>query len=166
MDRRRSGVLEAPAATPNLRIRAKTKLQSGKDSVVPSRQRVVRAEAEPPQLFRRGADPRWVVPPVEVSGDSQAGLGLGGADEFENLLVAVQGFPGPVLRDLGEEAVFDGIPFGGARGIVRDRDAEVEAGRELGVEFGLPGGTAIAVAPAGVRQDEELTRRGIVHAAF
>ena len=95
---------------PKLRTRAETKLQSRKDSVVPSWKRVVWAEAEPPQLFRRGADPCRVVPPVEVSGDRQTGLGLRGADEFEHLLIAVQGFAGPVLRDLGEEAMFDRSP--------------------------------------------------------
>jgi hypothetical protein len=48
---------------------------------------------------------------VEVSGDLKAGLGFGGAGEIQDLLVGVQWLTSPISRDLGEEAMLDGIPL-------------------------------------------------------
>ena len=68
-------------------------------------------EAQRLELFGRWFDTGRIVTTVEVSGDGQAGLGCGRANEIEDLLVAVQGFTGPVFGDLREEAMLDGIPL-------------------------------------------------------
>jgi hypothetical protein len=62
----------------------------------------------------------WIVVTVKVSGNGQAGSGFGGANEAEDLLVAVERLAGPVFGDLREEAVLDGVPFGSARRVVGD----------------------------------------------
>ena len=68
----------------------------------------------------------WVVSAVEVGGHRQTGLGRGGTKEVENLLIAVQRLGGPVLGNLGKQAMFDGIPFGSARRIVSHGHGESE----------------------------------------
>ena len=62
----------------------------------------------------------WIVSTVEVGRHSQTGLSCGGTKEVENLLIAVQRLGGPILGDFGKQAMFDGIPFGSAGGIVGD----------------------------------------------
>jgi hypothetical protein len=59
-------------------------------------------EAEETELLWRGFDASGIVASIEVGGDPQTTLGRRGADEVEDLLVAVQRFPGPVFGDLGE----------------------------------------------------------------
>jgi len=49
-----------------------------------------------------------------VGRDGQAGLSLGGANEAEDFLMAVEWFAGPVFGNLRKEAMLDGIPFRGA----------------------------------------------------
>lgn len=44
--------------------------------------------------------------------------------------------------------MLDGIPFGGAGGIVCDRNREAECVAHLSLNFGLPGPGAAAVATA------------------
>lgn len=65
-----------------------------------------------------------IVATVEVGGDGQTGLSSGGANEAEDLLVAVKWFPGPVLGDLREETMLDGVPFGSTRRIVGDGERQ------------------------------------------
>jgi hypothetical protein len=62
----------------------------------------------------------FVLGAVEIGGDRQSGLSLGDAKEVEDFLVAVQRFVGPVLGDFREQAMLDGIPLGGAGGVVGD----------------------------------------------
>ena len=57
---------------------------------------------------------------LKLGSHGEASLGRGGTDTVERGLVAVEGASRPVLADLGEESVFDGIPFGGAGRIVTD----------------------------------------------
>ena len=52
--------------------------------------------------------------------------------------------------------MLDGIPFGGAGGIVSDGNGEVEGIAHLRLNFGLPGPGSAAVAAAGVRQNQQL----------
>jgi hypothetical protein len=85
-------------------------------------------------------------------------LRRGGADKVQDFRIAVEGFAGPVLGDFREEAVFDGIPFRGAGGIVGDGDRELVTVGELGLEFGFPGAGAATIAAAGVGQNQELVR--------
>lgn len=99
----------------------------------------------------------WIVTTVEVSGDRQAGLSSGGSDEVEDFVVAVERFTGPVFGDFGEEAMLDGVPLGSARRVMGNGKSETERVGQLGLELGFPGTAAIAVAAAGVAEDEELT---------
>ena len=93
---------------------------------------------------------------IEIGGHDQSGLGTGGANEFEHLLVAVQGLGGPVLGDLGEQTMLDGIPFGGARRVVSDRNGDAECIAQVRLDFGFPGPGGATVATACVRQNQKL----------
>ncbi len=62
--------------------------------------------------------------------------------------------------------MFDGVPFGSSGRIVGHGDRQVEAVGQLGLKLGFPGVTAIAVAAAGIGQNEELARAGITVGAF
>ncbi len=48
---------------------------------------------------------------VQIGGDGETGDGGGGADEIEDLLVAVQRLASPVFGDFGEQAMLDRIPL-------------------------------------------------------
>ncbi len=48
---------------------------------------------------------------VEVGGDGETGLGFGGSGVIEDLPVGVERFTSPVSRHLGEETMFDRVPF-------------------------------------------------------
>src|SRR5260370_1887060 len=91
---------------------------------------------------------RWIFFWVQMGSRSQAGLGTGGANEFEHFLVAVQWLGSPVLGDLGEQTMLDGIPFGGAGRVVSDRSGEAEGIAHLSLDFGLPGPGMATVAAA------------------
>lgn len=43
--------------------------------------------------------------------NGEAGTGLGGADVFEHYFIRVQRNASPILADLREESMFDGIPL-------------------------------------------------------
>ena len=80
----------------------------------------MRPDAKSLKLFGCGFCAGWIVATVKVSVDRQAGLSSGGANEVENLLIAVERFAGPVLGDLREEPMLDGVPFRSSRGVVGD----------------------------------------------
>ena len=98
----------------------------------------------------------WILATVEVSGDRQAGLSFRRPDKIQDLLIAIERFPGPVLGDLGEESVLDGVPFGSAGGVVGNGESQPERVCQLRLEFGLPGEASSTIAAAGVAEDEEL----------
>ena len=66
----------------------------------------------------------WIVATVKVGGDGQTSLSAGGANEAEDLLVAIEWFTGPVLGDLREETMFDGVPFGSTCWVVGDGERQ------------------------------------------
>src|SRR5712692_7077089 len=101
-----------------LRARAKTNSQMGRDGVVPFREDITGLEAQSLKLFRRGLHAGRIVAAIQMRGDRQTRLGSGGADEAEDLLVAVEGLTRPVFGDLREEAMLDGVPLGRASRIV------------------------------------------------
>jgi hypothetical protein len=80
----------------------------------------VRPDAKCLKLFARGFGAGWIVATIEVSVDRQAGLSSGGANEVEDLVIAVERFAGPVLGDLREKPMLDGVPFRSSRGVVSD----------------------------------------------
>ncbi len=113
-----------------------------------------------------GIEASWIVSAVEVGRHSQTSLGRGGAKEVENLLITVQRLGGPVLGNLGKQAMFDGIPFGSARRIVGYRHGEIEGVGELLLEFGLPDMATTTIAATGVGEDEELASATVTERAF
>ena len=52
--------------------------------------------------------------------------------------------------------MFDGIPFGRARGVMSNGYGEPKAVAELALKFGFPGAGAATVAAAGIGKDEQL----------
>ena len=113
------------------------------------------------KLFGRWFGAGSIVATVEVSGDRQAGLSSGEAYKVQDLLIAVEWFAGPVLGDLGKEAVLDGIPLGGASGVVGNGESQTKRVGQLRLEFGFPGAATRAIAATGVAQNEELPRAWI-----
>ena len=67
----------------------------------------------------------------EVGFDGEAGGGGCGAEVLEYGLVAVEGPACPVLADLAEESVLDGIPLRGTRWVVTHGHRELVAVREV-----------------------------------
>ncbi len=76
---------------------------------------------------------------IQVGGNAVSGLSAGSASVVEDLPVGVEGFAGPVTRHLREEAVFDGIPFGGAGRVVGDGDRQSRGVGQLRLDLGFPG---------------------------
>ena len=118
------------------------------------------------QLRGCGLHAGLIVATIQVRGNRQPRLGSGRPDETQDLVVAVEGLARPVLGDLGEEAVFDGIPLGCARGIVRHGEGEAEGIDELGLEFNLPGAAAAAITAACIAEQEQAAGTGIPPAAI
>src|SRR3989337_641372 len=80
--------------------------------------------------------------------------------------VAVERMARPILADLAEQAVLDGVPLGGAAGVVGDRDDQPVALAQSGLKPVLPGATGEPVAAASIGQDGEVTRLGVAPVAF
>ena len=80
---------------------------------------------------------------------------------MEDLLIAVERFTGPVLGDVGEETMFDGVPFRSTGGVVGDGESEAVGISQLGLEFCFPSAATITVTAAGIAKDEELSRARI-----
>jgi hypothetical protein len=118
---------------------------------------LVRSDAKSLKLFDGGFSAGWIVATVKVSVDRQAGLSSGGTNEVENLLIAVEGFTGPVLGDLRKETMFDGVPFRSSGRVVGDGEGEAVGIGQLGLELGFPSATTIAVTAAGITEDEKLS---------
>ena len=78
----------------------------------------MRSQSEGSKLFGCRFGTGGIVATVELSGDRQAGIRSGGADEVEDLLIAVEWFACPVLGDFGKETMFNGVPFGSAGWVV------------------------------------------------
>jgi hypothetical protein len=58
------------------------------------------------------------VRPIEIGIDAQTGFCAGSSDELDHFFVTDQGLSRPVLADLRDQAMFNGIPFGSPAGIV------------------------------------------------
>jgi len=93
-------------------------------------------------------------------------LDAGGANEFKHLFIAVEGLGSPVLGDLGEQTMLDGIPFGGAGRVVSDRNSDTECVAQLSLDFSLPGPGSAAVAASRVRQNQKLGSGAIAPRSF
>jgi len=126
----------------------------------------VRFESKSAKLLGSGFGAGGVVTTVQVGGDSQTGFRGSGADEVEDLLIAIEGLAGPVFGNFREESVLNRIPLGSAGGIVSNGDLEVKGIGELRLDFGFPGAATTAVAAAGVGENEQLTGLGVVKGSF
>src|SRR5579883_1779759 len=92
---------------------------------------------------------------VELRLDSETSGGPGVANELNHGLPCAQGLATPVLGDVAEQAVLDLVPLAGARRKVGDHDSHVELVGPL-LQLPFPRAGAVAVAPTGVRSDEQL----------
>ncbi len=106
---------------------------SWSQSVIPSGQRVVISDAEFGKALRRELESGRIGVPIEVSLHPESSFGFRRTDEVEQRGVAAQWFASPVLADLAEQTVLDGIPFGSAGGVMTDRDREAQAIAKLGL---------------------------------
>ena len=116
----------------------------------------MRLQSKSLDLFGRRFGAGRIVAAVEVSAYRQAGLSSGGSNEVEDLLVTVEWLAGPVLGDLGKETVLNGVPFGSTSRVVGNGESQTERIGQLRLEFGFPVAATIAIATAGVAQNEEL----------
>ncbi len=116
----------------------------------------MRLQAKRLDLFGRWFCAGRIVAAVEVSAYRQAGLSSGRSNEVEDLLVTVEWLAGPVVGDLGKETVLNGVPFGSTSRVVGNSESQTERIGQLRLEFGFPGAATIAIAAAGVAQNEEL----------
>ncbi len=101
------------------------------------------------------------MPSVEVSRYRESSSGAGVAYEVEDFGVTVKRLGGPILGDFGEQAVLDGIPFGGAGGVMSNGNGEPKAVAELALKLGFPGAGTATVAAAGIGKDEQLAATGV-----
>ena len=77
-----------------------------------------------------------------------------------------RGRPGPVLADLAEEAVFDGVPLRRGRRVVGYPHGQAVPIAEAMLQIELPGARRAAVAAAAVGQDLQGLGFGIALAAL
>ena len=92
----------------------------------------------------------------QLCGHAQPGVCGGGTDVVKDRLVAAQRVAGPVLADLAEQAMVDGVPLGGAAGVVTNGDLEVVRINEAGLECILEAADARRVAAAGVGEHQQF----------
>ena len=85
---------------------------------------------------------------VQVGSHNQASFGAGSADKVERFFIAVQWLGSPVLGDLGEQTMLDGIPFGSAGRVVSDRNGDAECIAPVRLDFGFSGPGSATVAAA------------------
>ena len=69
-------------------------------------------------------DPFRVLARVELALNAKTGSGGGGGDQVDDDFVTHERFAAPVLRDEGEQTMFDFIPFAGSGREVADRNLQ------------------------------------------
>ena len=72
----------------------------------------------------------------------------------------------PSFADLTEQAMLDGIPFGGTGWVVRNGDPQPQAIAQLPLKFLLPGAAPGPIAAAGIGQNEDVARLWIALVSF
>ena len=97
--------------------------------------------------------PIWIEPGVDL----QSGCGLGRADQIDNDFVAFERLASPVSCHVAEKAVFDLVPFAGARGEMAYLDFQAQLVAQF-LQFSFPESTSAAVASSAVGRDQEPFR--------
>lgn len=98
---------------------------------------------------------RRVAPGIERAGDRKSGAGTGFADETQDGGIINERLSRPVLADLGEEPMVDGIPLGGAGRIMAGGDEQPEGLDQLSLKGVFPEVGVCSVAAAVVGEDEQ-----------
>jgi hypothetical protein len=92
---------------------------------------------------------------VNATLDREAFAGLGCGDLLDNDLMRQKGFTSPVLRDEGEQAMLDTVPFAGTRRQMRNRDGQAGLiGKPL--QLDLPQAHPGTVAATAISGDQQL----------
>ena len=97
----------------------------------------------------------------QVGVDFEASRGAGGAGVVEDRLVAVEGTAGPVLADLAEQPMLDGVPLRRRCRVVTDGHSEPVPVAQSLLQAELPGAGARPVAAAAIGEDEQLALTGV-----
>ncbi len=100
----------------------KSRFSGRSDGVVPPGQGVASGEGEVTHLGIRDLHALLVASTNEMCSDAEPGGGRGRSCVLEDRLQAVEGASSPVLAELAEEAVLDGVPLGGPGREVGDGD--------------------------------------------
>src|SRR2546428_13334954 len=116
------------------------------DGVVPLGQNVVRFELQSLKLFRTGFGASGVMSAVQIGRNGQAGCRRGRTDKVKDLLIAIERVARPLVGDLGEEPMLDGIPLGSASAVVRYGDVVMKAIGELSLRFRISSHSTITRA--------------------
>src|SRR5713101_8855598 len=101
-----------------------------------------------------------ISPAIELASHTQPGRGAGRADQVDDHRQTHQRLAAPVGADVREESMLDLVPLAGPGRKVTDGDRDARTvGQAL--QFPLPQPYARAIAPAGVRRDEQGARASI-----
>ena len=101
-----------------------------------------------------------------VSGNDQAGLRFRFSNVVSSQRKGSQRTTRPGLADFAEQAVFDGIPFGGARRIVADSHNQIKAIGDLILQMIFPGSGYRAVTAAAIGLDQQASGVGETQQSF
>ena len=123
-------------------------------------------ETEVTHLLRVDFDSGEIGFRVERGRDFQSGVRRGFTDQTQDGGIVSERYSGPLLADLAEDAMFDGIPLGGSRGIMADGYAQAVAVGEFFLEGVFPLVAVGPIAPAAVGEDQEPGGAAITVAAL
>src|SRR5450631_865172 len=101
------------------------RILSRQESVVPLRQHPVVAQAQLVHLRIGDLNAGGIILGDQTACDAEPCGGRGFTDELGDQWVSLERDASPVFADLAEQAMFDGVPFGSAGGIVTDGDRQV-----------------------------------------
>ena len=117
------------------------------------------SEAHGRELGVGDGDAIGILPAVEFRADAQPRPAVGGSDEADDGGEVDERRAAPIHRNVREETVLDFVPLARARRKMTDRDREPGPGGQL-LQFPLPEAQPGAVAPAGIRRDEQRRAPG------
>src|SRR3954453_3540138 len=96
----------------------------GFDGVVPVAMERVAFDVDGVHVGIGNLDTLGITAGVDVASDGEASIGRGGADQLDDDLMADERLAAPVLRNVGEQAMLNPVPFAGAGRQVGHRHGE------------------------------------------